>query len=656
MARGVSIRTALSAVVVLLILVAALGTGGAAWVGTRDTLEQSWRQSAADMAERTVQQVQRVLSPAAPVTGQAAAWERHGGATHPDALLPWMLTALTANPEMTWLARADAQGTYVGVAQWPDGEGVVLRSTVRHAGGQRLDHELRDGEWVLVLDETHSDYDPRVRPFWVGLGDEGAWFDPYVFLSRQQVGVSYAQPVRDDEGALRAVWVADFECAPLAEFLATVRVGETGRVYLLDESGQVIAHPAGDVVDEGQLAHALNHPDPWLREAWPRVTQASGHTVAFDGLLAAAHPFPEESGVPWWVLIVVPEQELYGAAGTQALASLALTVVLLALATVLGTLLSRRISTAVSRVSDQMDRIARFDLDDSRLALGSPPIRELRALAVAHDHMKGGLRSFERYVPRGLARSVLEGGEQAEVGGLQQPASVLFLTFTDFGDRARSLQPQELIRDLSGLLEGVDRAIAAQQGRVTQYLGDTSMAVWSEQDHALRACRAALQALEGLGGRPATAAVNTGICLVGNIGAVDRFAYSVLGDPVNTAARINGLNAVYGTSLVIGQGTAGLVRELLLLRPVDWVRMKGKTQPVLVFEVLGEREAASEQQQAQVLRHEEALAAYREGRFAEAAEAFEAGPWAHPLAARARGYVANPPGPGWDGVHAMRTK
>jgi adenylate cyclase len=155
---------------------------------------------------------------------------------------------------------------------------------------------------------------------------------------------------------------------------------------------------------------------------------------------------------------------------------------------------------------------------------------------------------------------------------------------------------------------------------------------------------------------PSVIGVNTGTCLVGNIGGRDRFHFNILGDPVNTAARIKGINKVYGTRVLIGESTAKLVADVLLVRPVDWVRMKGKTHPVLVHELLGERAGASAALVAEAGRFGEALRNYRNGAFEEAAKGFGATRWAEPLRSRAAAFAADPPGPDWDGAATMRTK
>jgi hypothetical protein len=113
-------------------------------------------------------------------------------------------------------------------------------------------------------------------------------------------GVTSAFPSRTREGELRGVWTSDFECGAVSDYLAGLEVGKTGQVYVLDRSGAVVGHPEGLVAGEDAILQAADHPNPMLRGAWRALEErdrAPG-AFSFDGMLAAARPFPEESGIP----------------------------------------------------------------------------------------------------------------------------------------------------------------------------------------------------------------------------------------------------------------------------------------------------------------------------------------------------------------------
>jgi adenylate cyclase len=205
-------------------------------------------------------------------------------------------------------------------------------------------------------------------------------------------------------------------------------------------------------------------------------------------------------------------------------------------------------------------------------------------------------------------------------------------------------------------------------------VGDELMAIFGapleQADHAQRACAAALamrDRLHALGsdwakvGRPllmARTGVNSGRMLVGNLGSRYRFAYGALGDQVNLGSRLEGLNKMYGTEILLGENTADLLEGSFLLREVDLVRVKGRKQPVRIYELLGNSEASLPKEKEQSLSYFAAgLEAYRQQIWQEALGHFQQSLTLLPedgpsliMAERCRIYQETPPPGEWDGV------
>ena len=193
-------------------------------------------------------------------------------------------------------------------------------------------------------------------------------------------------------------------------------------------------------------------------------------------------------------------------------------------------------------------------------------------------------------------------------------------------------------------------------------------------DHALRACRTGLDMLRALQrlqeswqsrGVPHIdigVGINSGPMLVGNMGSKRRKNYTIMGDSVNLASRLEGINRTFGTHVIISEGTYQQVKEHVVARELDLIRVKGKTQPVKVYELLAL--AANAQQHADlVARFERGLAAYRSGEWLPAIEVFQQllvdypqdGP-GQVFIERCLNLLARPPEGAWDGVFVMKTK
>ncbi|MFH1911782.1 MAG: adenylate/guanylate cyclase domain-containing protein, partial [Pseudomonadota bacterium] len=215
-------------------------------------------------------------------------------------------------------------------------------------------------------------------------------------------------------------------------------------------------------------------------------------------------------------------------------------------------------------------------------------------------------------------------------------------------------------------------------GLLDKYIGDAIMAVFGapldQPDHALRACRTALEMMSELKrlrekwaaeGRPDVnigVGVNTGDMVVGNMGSEMRFDYTVMGDSVNLASRLEGTNKEYRTNIIISEFTYESIRNELFCRELDAVRVKGKKLPVRIYELLGEKKDAAEWQEC-VGRFETGLAKYREGLWDEAIAAFRSVLTVKPADYPAQLYIErcetlkeNPPEGEWDGVFTMTKK
>ena len=243
----------------------------------------------------------------------------------------------------------------------------------------------------------------------------------------------------------------------------------------------------------------------------------------------------------------------------------------------------------------------------------------------------------------------------------------------------RMLEPAELVSLINQFLEGQTERILDQGGYLDKYIGDAVMAVFGSPEpldnHALQACKAALAcriALHELNDEIESTygmrlgmrtGVNTGDVVVGNVGSTHKRNYTVLGDAVNLASRLEGANKQTGTSILLGPLTAKSVAGEMVLRPVARLQVKGKTQAVEVFELMAERSGCD----AASIRFSElfaaGFAAYCEQNFSGAAMLFKQAMELRPgdllsvhYLDEAGKYEARPPEPDWHGVLKLETK
>jgi adenylate cyclase len=683
--RGLPLRPTLVTGVIALIFLAAGAVGGSAYLSSRRVVRHLWHEFATEISAYTTQRTLRYLEPALPAVSleQELAAEKKIDPADRMATLAYFHAVLLAHPTFAWVSYGGADGAYLAsFRNGPNDVQETLREQTAKGTRWRDFQKQADGSWKTLRDDIQN-YDPRGRPWYLAAqkSDKGVWVEPFLFTSHQQPGFIYSAK---DEA--RGVWAIQFEVASLSEFLSTLHVGETGRVYVVTRSGLVVGHPLGQVTEtvdgQKQIARAETHPDQMLAEAWKVLQKRPPGTTdfTFGNYLAMVAEFPPESGIDWRVIGVVPKQEYFGEARQQAWFAVLIGALGALIAALFGAILSSRVSEAMGEISDEMDKVGAFDLAERKLEAKGSVVREVNAMAESTDRMKSSLRSFGKYVPRELVQDLLLSGREAVLGGEKRMLTTLFMDIAGFTTLSETMAPDELVTALGEYFQRMSETVRDHQGTVDKYIGDAIMAFWNaprpDDEHAIHGCRAALamrdtlhamQAEWAKQGRPqinARIGINTGEAVVGNIGSPERMNYTAMGDAVNLASRLEGLNKSYGTGIVVGENTARLVEGKMVLRPIDWVAVKGKAKAILVHELLGEVGKVPESQLKAVDLHREALALYRARNFSEAGMRFlevystleRRDAASRKLAERCKEYLAEPPPEEWNGSYHMEVK
>lgn len=286
---------------------------------------------------------------------------------------------------------------------------------------------------------------------------------------------------------------------------------------------------------------------------------------------------------------------------------------------------------------------------------------------------------FGRFVSPTVVESLIENPSLASPGGREEICTVFFSDLAGFTSISELLSPSALVGVINEYLEAMSRTILDHEGTIDKYIGDAVMAFWNaplpQPDHAIRACSAALEC------RRATREIATrfrekynidlftrfglhsGPVVVGPIGSSSRLDYTVLGDTVNLSSRLEGANKNYGTTFLVTQTTKELTGGQFAWRPVDLLRVKGKREPIAVFELLGFSGEITGPQQVALDFFLKGFDQYQAAQFADALENFklaferESGENLYALYVdRARAFSVQPPGSDWDGVYTMTTK
>ncbi len=299
--------------------------------------------------------------------------------------------------------------------------------------------------------------------------------------------------------------------------------------------------------------------------------------------------------------------------------------------------------------------------------------------------------AFAQYMSPALVEQLAQSPEKLVLGGEEREMTIMFSDVRGFTSISESYKndPQGLTALMNRFLTPLTNAILERKGYIDKYMGDAIMAFWNapldDREHQLNACEAAVDMLERIdvlnkqrefeakeGGHvyiPLNVGVglNTGTCVVGNMGSDLRFDYSVLGDSVNLASRLEGQSKEYGFPIIVGSRTALAAREKFAILELDFIMVKGKKEPEVIYAIAGRQDTAHSAR-FQRLRNltiemlacyrnrdwEGALAAIERGRRTDEARSLEL--LYNLYEARILGYQENPPPEDWNGAFALLTK
>jgi len=287
--------------------------------------------------------------------------------------------------------------------------------------------------------------------------------------------------------------------------------------------------------------------------------------------------------------------------------------------------------------------------------------------------------AFGQYMSPVVIAELIRDPAKLQLGGVRREMTAFFSDIAGFSSISEKMAAGELVEFLNEYLTEMSAIVLKYNGIVDKYEGDAIMAFFGapldDPQHARQCCLMALEMQERLGElRPAWQArglpvlrvrmgINTGSMVVGNMGSRQRMDYTIMGDAVNLASRLEGVNKAYGTAIIISQATYEACREAVEVRELDAIRVVGKQEQTVIYELMARQGELTAEQARRCARYDQGLRLYRQQQWDAAiavfGELFEADPEDGPTLTyleRCLDYRISPPGKEWDGVHVMKSK
>jgi len=533
------------------------------------------------------------------------------------------------------------------------------------------------------------DHDPRERPWYkkaVNSKDitTPAWTQPYIFHTTNEPGVTVSIqifPLNKQPFVL----AFDMKNKDLSSFSTGFRPSPNGKIFVMLDNEKVTALPsdprftATNAIDKyllkdvkslgiDEITHAV--------ESWKNVGKPDGTTfkVSSDGdtwwCVFAKLNSREDN--PSWVCTLIPESDILGNVTLQFLIILAIAATSSIIAVIMALVLSRKYTEPIHGLVQQAQSLRQLDVGPQKKSRTT--IREIHHLTEANERMRIALDAFSRYIPIDIVRQLLDRGEAAKIGGRTLDVTILFTDIEGFTSISEKMPPMELALHMEEYFNFMLEELRLENATVDKFIGDSIMAFWGapteNTKHAASAVRAVWNCTQKLNefnkkwkdsGKPefiTRFGLASGEAVVGNVGASSRLNYTVLGDNVNLASRIEGLNKFYGTRVLATSATVLQSKNDFMYRHVDRVAVKGKVQVDELFELLGPYDQVPEDIRLFKARYEEALNLYFKQDFSEAIKCLdELTPLLHEdrsvqrLKDSCDRFIKTAPGKYWKGVH-----
>lgn len=480
-----------------------------------------------------------------------------------------------------------------------------------------LRHQSFYSDWPVPLRSLSglTTIDGREFENYLGAKKAGALFisEPRTSTTSGKTVISLSVPIKQGERFIGTV-STNISVDNISHFLSINRVSPNSITAIINERGELIVRPilehttletrpslnTDPSVIKARIALALNSQEM-------KSTGNASFITSIDGDASNVSIFniPSPNKVPWKVILITPLDDYVGPLRETARLLVNVMLLILPIELLLINGLSKRLASGFVEISKSIDEIRTMNFGDSSPTKKVSGVREINQIEDGFALLRSALRSFAQYIPLDVVRELARSGKPLALGVEKRPLAIFFCDLENFSTLAQKLSPEDLLNPLSDYFSTATKAISEEGGTVDKFIGDAVMAFWgapSDIDKpALRACKAALKLSRRLNalnlearqkGYPelrVRVGLNSAEALVGNIGSPERLSYTAVGDGVNVASRLEGINKEFGTSICLSDSILEEVAEDVVVRPLKPVSVKGRSGEFMIYELLGIR-------------------------------------------------------------------
>ncbi|MDD2698171.1 MAG: adenylate/guanylate cyclase domain-containing protein [Arcobacteraceae bacterium] len=524
-----------------------------------------------------------------------------------ESTLKIMWEQLFSDETIASIFIADGKSNFIQARRKP----IYSTRIVEKYGDTRMEiWENKDKNYITTAIETYeSTYDPVTRDWYKLANKRGEfyWSKPYIFSSTGKTGITISFPEITEYGNKIKVTAADITLDDLSKLLKEQSKIVKGDLILFGEDQEIIASSFYENIKEkndGKIINLKELPDNYFGGFVQTLllNKYSGEFIDKSGIeyIYAIDNFPDMFNEKWKLATFVKKDLLLASIRNTINKMLLMSIVIMITFLFLILYISKIISRPIIKISEYMDELKDMNLDiDIQV---NSNINEIRTVQNSMISLRSGLASFKKYMPSELVKILIQTNQEIKIGGSEKNLAIMFTDIENFTTISETMSPEALMVHLSNYFEELVPIITRNHGTVDKYIGDAILSFWGAplniDDPCLSAVQTAIEIQnklkvlnakwqsEGKAQFITRIGIHFGATLVGNIGSHDRLNYTIIGDSVNIASRLEGINKQFGTEIMISEEVNEKINSKINTKYIDSVLLKGKTESRKLYTIV----------------------------------------------------------------------
>ena len=461
--------------------------------------------------------------------------------------------------------------------------------------------EIDSETWTSSKEDMNIELDSYLDDNWEGFDDI------YIEKDEKRPVITYTKRVKRDGDAFANLYI-DLGLTTLSSKLSKNQSIDKQSIFVFDRRGAVIAHPSMIGQDPykvyQRLPKILDLEDPIAKNVYMKIAdgKVDFQEINVEGKiwLVSIAEIKELGETTWYAVSAVPRQVILGPVINRAIFVALIVLLILTVAITGAWILGRSISKPLSRLASAAEAVKTLEIDMPTEKISY--FKELNSMELAFRAMLQGLEVFVKYVPKNLVLQLIKlESKGVGVKAEEREISILFTDIAGYTSISDGMNPTELAQLLNDYFEAIVIPITRNGGTVDKFIGDAVMAFWNapdkQENHADLVIKSALEIRESIqvfnrkrkekGQSPLKTriGIHTGRVLVGNIGTTERMNYTIVGDAVNIASRLESLGKEIGEILCISEETKAAARDMHEWREINRITLRGCSQETIVYTI-----------------------------------------------------------------------